>query len=151
MTSSDQGCPVCLGSNVQLRMVESAVPGKDGPGFQNRTHSDDAFFVECRSCGEFVVTRCDYTNLKSHRQRSKWNAAHLSALLREQTTRPLARFWLQYGMDPYGPLKWDRSLAPIDLDELLGRWPRSVPERIDRSLCNLARLSPTGGHRIELD
>ncbi len=53
-------------------------------------------------------------------------------------------------MEPYGPLEWDGVLAPIDLNELLGRWPRTVPDRIDRTLCNLARLSPTGGHRVDL-
>ncbi len=32
----------------------------------------------------------------------------------------------------------------------MGRWPRTVPERIDRTLCNLASISPTGGYRIDL-
>jgi nucleoside 2-deoxyribosyltransferase len=52
-------------------------------------------------------------------------------------------------MDPYGPLERE-DLAPIDLNELLERWPHTVPERIDRTLCNLARLSPTGGHVVEV-
>jgi hypothetical protein len=52
-------------------------------------------------------------------------------------------------MDPYQPL--ERSgLTPIDLPELLTRWPRSVPERIDRTLCNLARLSPSAGYELNL-
>jgi hypothetical protein len=54
-------------------------------------------------------------------------------------------------MDPYGPLDWGGQLAPIDLNELLRRWPRTVSERIDRTLCNLARLSPNAGHRVQID
>ena len=59
-------------------------------------------------------------------------------------------FWLQYGMEPYGPLE-RTDLAPINLNELLGRWPRTVPERIDRTLCNLARLSRRAGDDIGVD
>jgi hypothetical protein len=52
-------------------------------------------------------------------------------------------------MDPYGRLEGEDA-TPIDLSELLTRWPRSVPERIDRTLCNLARLSQTAGHKLDL-
>jgi len=118
--------------------------------FENRTNLDSAYYIACPACGEFVVTHMDDVNLKSPPERSRWNAVHLSALLREQSIRPLPKFWLRDGMDPYGPLE-RTDLAPISLDELLTRWPRTVPERIDRTLCNLARLSPTGGHHILLD
>lgn len=150
MTQTDHACPVCLRQDVKLTRIESAVPQSSGVELDNRTHSDSAIFVTCPACGEFVVTECDCVNLKSERLRNDWSAAHLSALLREQTIRPLPLFWLRYGMEPYGPLEWDGALAPIDLDELLGRWPRTVPDRVDRTLCNLARLSPTGGDRVDL-
>ncbi len=145
MTTTDTVCPVCLRSDATRHEVKSAVPLAN-----TKENCDDGFCINCSACGEFVVTHMDDVNLKSPRLRSKWNPAHLSALLREQAIRPLPKFWLQYAMAPYGPLE-RTDLAPIDLDELLTRWPRTVPERIDRTLCNLARLSPTGGHRMGLD
>lgn len=150
MNQSDSTCPVCLRQDVNLTRIESAVPQSSGVKLDNRTHADSAVLVTCPACGEFVVTECDRVNLQSQRLRNRWSAAQLSALLREQTIRPLPLFWLQYGMEPYGPLEWDGVLAPIDLDELLDRWPRTVPDRIDRTLCNVARLAPNGGDRVDL-
>src|SRR5205823_1722320 len=115
MRSSESGCPVCLRQEqVTLTPIASDVPWKTSGEMEDRTHAADATLVQCPDCGEFVVTEHDYVNLKSGRLRSQWSAIHLSALLREQTTRPLPRFWLRYGMDPYGPLK-RTDLAPIDL------------------------------------
>jgi nucleoside 2-deoxyribosyltransferase len=150
MRQWDGVCPVCLREGVEGRFIESAAPSQNGDILPNRTHSDDAILVQCSACGEFVVTGCDLVNLRSERLRVQWSPAQLSALLREQTIRGLPPFWLRYGMDPYGPIKRE-NLAPIDLDELLRRWPRTVPERIDRTLCNLARLSPIGGHLHTFD
>ena len=150
--SWDGICPVCLRQGVEATRIESAVPRRNDGPMENRTYSDDAFLVRCPACGEFVVTECDRVNLRSKPQRAKWDHLRLSALLREHATHkhtdhPLPRIWLRYGMEAYGPLKLDH-LAPIDLDELLSRWPQTVSERLDRVLCNIARLSPTGGHVV---
>lgn len=117
---------------------------------EDRTHCDDARYVRCKSCGEFIVTKTDFVNLMSNRLRSQWSASHLSSLLREQSIQQLPRIWLQYGMVPYGPIQ-STDVSPVDLNELLRRWPRTVPERLDRCLCNLGRLSPTGGHELSID
>ena len=148
----ESGCPVCDRVQDVIRTrIESAVPRTNNScEFENITHSADAILVKCPVCGEFVVTDQDDLNLRSPSSRSQSNFTHLSALLREQSIRPLPRFWLQYVMAPYGPLN-RTDLAPIDLNELLARWPRTVPERIDRTLCNLARLSPTGGHELSIE
>lgn len=141
-------CPVCQREPQDAMMIRSAVPYENGTVLGNRTHKDDAIRFRCNSCGEFVVTTCDWTNLMSPRLR-QWNAMHLSALLREQAiTRGLPPFWLRFGMDPYGELDWDGRLAPIDLDELLQRWPRTLSDRIDRTLCNLANLSKYVGDKL---
>lgn len=142
-------CPVCLHTEVKSRHIESAAL-RNGGGMEEVTHKDDAVHVSCPLCGTFVVTLCDCVNLKSTRLRNTWNHFHLSALLREQSVRNLPPFWLRYGMDPYGPLKWDQLLAHIDLEELLHRWPHTVPDRLDRTLCNLASMSPIGGHRAPM-
>ena len=148
----ESGCPVCDRVQDVIRTrIESAVPRTNNScEFENITNSADAVLVKCPACGEFVVTDQDDLNLRSPSSRSQSNFTHLSALLREQSIRPLPRFWLQYVMAPYGPLN-RTDLAPIDLNELLARWPRTVPERIDRTLCNLARLSPIGGHELSIE
>jgi hypothetical protein len=118
---------------------------------ETTTHCDHALLYECSGCGRFAITKSDSED--AHDSEHLWknrSRARLSALLREQAISPLPPYWVQFGVGPYGPLKGG-DLVPIDVDELLARWPRTVPERLDRMLCNLARLSPTGGHCIELE
>lgn len=145
MRGSESECPVCRRTDIQAKTIASAVDAADRA---NRSHSDSAIFFDCPACGEFVVTELDCVNLKS--PRSQWTPSQLCALLREQTIRRLPRFWLRDGMEPYGPLEPSENLAPIDVNELLGRWPQTVSERLDRVLCNFARMSPSGGHVVTL-
>jgi len=148
MRTSGNECPVCCRTQgVELNDIRSAIPL--GLSFEDRTHSADAVFVRCSACGEFAVTDQDEVNLKSSRVRSAWNAAHVSALLREQTVRNLPRFWLRCGMDPYGLLQ-RTDLAAIDINELLTRWPRTIPQRLDRTLCNFAQSSKRAGVQLQL-
>ena len=146
MSSYESGCPICLREDATLKLIPSAIPPRIGE-IEDRTHQDNGYFVICPMCGEFVVTRMDNVNFRSPRLRSAWHDFQISALLYEQTTRPPPRFWLRYGMNPYGALE-KTDLVPIELDELLTRWPRTVVERIERTLCNLARLSPVAGHHL---
>ena len=120
LSEARECCPVCLRSDVEQREIDSAA--RRSGGMENITHKDSAIRFSFPSCGTFVVTTTDCDNLKSASTRNKWNPKHLSALLREQSSRGLPPFWLRYGMDPYGPLKWDGQLAPIDLEELLHRY-----------------------------
>ncbi|MGI9013964.1 MAG: hypothetical protein ACR2GY_06925 [Phycisphaerales bacterium] len=53
-------------------------------------------------------------------------------------------------MKPYGGLDLTTPVAPIEVAELLQRWPRTVSERIDRTLCNFASLSGHGGARVTI-
>lgn len=146
----DNTCPVCRTAGIQASRIDSAVPlQSDGKKLENRTHSDYGLLVPCPRCRKFVVTSCDADNLLSMDLRNGFRDTQLSALLREQTIHGLPPFWLRCGMDPYGALRWE-ELSPIDLDELLARWPRSVPEQLDRALCNLARLSKRGGEFINV-
>ncbi len=144
-------CPVCLKKGNEPDRIPSAVPWKNNSEMEDRTHCDDAWFYECSACGSFAISDIDAGDARtSDRVWAGRDRAQVSALLREQAIRPLPPYWVQFGMEPYGPLKW-RDLAPIDVDELLAKWPRTVPKRLDRMLCNFARLSPTGGHRVNFD
>jgi len=149
MNQLESLCPVCGRQDADMTFIRSALAWTQTLEMQNRTHSADAKLITCKSCGEFVVTDQDYVNVKNGRAKGDWNPYHLSALLREQSIRPLPRYWLQDEMAPYGPLQ-RTDLAAIDLRELLEHWPRAVPERIDRALCNFARLSKRGGEQVRL-
>jgi hypothetical protein len=149
LNKASECCPVCNDPSVKAKVIQSAIPYTEQD--LNRTHCDDAVYFECCSCGEFVVTNGDCANLKSPRQRAKWNPMHVSALLREQTISGLPPFWLRDGMEPYGELNFNKSLTPIDLRELLLRWPRSVSEKLDRTVCNIAKLSPVAGKVVQIN
>ncbi len=132
MTTDLSVCPVCLKPAISHTFI-------------GRT---DVLDYTCSACGRFVIRRTDAVDLKSPRLRH-WRPAHLSALLRERTIRPLPKCWLQRRFYPYVHTLGD-NIAPICPDELLAQWPRTVPERIGRTLCNLAVLSQTGGQAIEI-
>ena len=149
--SSPLECPVCRRTDARITPVSSIVPLKYDGTFQNRDHSDSGYWIECKMCGDFVVTHKDYHNLRSESERSRWNIHQLSALVRERSIRSqFPKYWLQDGMAPYGPLKC-AELSPINVDELLARFPRTVPERLDRTLTNLAALSPSGGSEVSIE
>jgi len=143
-------CPVCKNKGDEPRRIPSAVPRTLGV-VQNVTHCDHALLYDCLGCGRFAITKSDSEDARDSERlwREEGSRTRLSGLLREQAIRPLPPFWLRFGTEPYGPLQRG-DFALIDVDELLTRWPRTVPERLDRTLCNLATLSPTGGHLVEL-
>lgn len=144
-------CPVCGENEVGVTPIQSAVAYEPPTGLlQNRTHTDNAYHFHCPSCGPFVVTFCDRKNIDNGPNCGRWKRSHLSALVREQTLAGVPLFWIQDGMDPYGPIEWRTPMVTINVDELLQRWPRSIPERMDRALCNLARSSPIGGSKVPI-
>lgn len=148
MGSSDSVCPLCRGLGGRQTRITSAVPRLHDGQMHGRASCDDACLYECPTCGRFAITCDDRADFLDSDRGLRLKELRLSALLRERTIRGLSPYWLQFTKGPYGPLERD-ELAPIDINELLTRWPRTVPERLDRTLCNLARLSPQGGHRVE--
>lgn len=131
MMVDSPNCPVCLREGIKEEVL---------------AHADMSQF-ECTACGTFLVTRRDAVNLRSSRLRSAWDGTKLSALLREQTLVRSGTVWLQDKNEQYAPLN-RTDIVCITLQELLSHWPRTVPERLERMLCNLARLSPRGGYPV---
>lgn len=143
-------CPICKTKPIKFGTITSAVPRLLGVA-QNRNNAEDVYRYECERCGVFAITPDDKDdNLENDRRRLTFHPARLSALMREQTIRGMPPFWLQFNKDTYGPVK-SNEFSPIYVEELLARWPRTVSERIERALCNLARLSRTGGRRLDFD
>jgi hypothetical protein len=130
----DTGCPVCLREDLHGTAM-----------------SCDGTLFDCPTCGKYIVVRMDSANLRSARVRHKWNIdKRLPALLKEQTIQHDKFVWLQDETESYATPPWENYVVH-GIHELLAQWPRTVPERIDRTLCNLARLSPAAGHEINLD
>lgn len=123
------------------------------------------FLFDCRSCGRFMVAIFDlrHTLLKLDVQTvaspvlvSEIEAFRLSALLREHRIKGRPTVWLRFrDDDAYGMLvDKDNNESPshvkMPVSELLSRWPDTVPEKLNRTLQNLANLSRNGGQRVEL-
>ncbi len=128
-------CPICDSNSAKFELIGNNEVGT--------TRS-----YECDRCGSFAVAeREEQLNLRNEDTRPSFRPLHLSALLREQTLRKTLPHWLQFDERTCGPLG-SNEFSPIHVQELLSRWPPTVAERIERLLCNLARLSPTAGHTI---
>lgn len=98
----------------------------------------------------FAVTNDDRADfLENIQETNKLKPQRLSALLREHSIRGLPPYWVQFTKEPYGALGSNR-LVPIFVYELLARWPQTVPERLNRTLCNFARLSGRGGRPVDI-
>ena len=125
MTLSDSACPVCS-DPVRFTTIPP----------------DDAL-VPCPRCGKFAISRPDAIKLVYTRSKGQFNRFQISALLRERSIKG-STTWLQDGSEAC-----ERpGYTAIDVKELIRQWPQSVPERLDRTLCNLARLSHRAGDGV---
>ena len=133
----DLNCPIC-----ERNASRTAL---SGTARLDNLEVDCSFLsqIQCPLCGVFVLNRRDEVNLRSPRLRY-WNPHHVSALLREQCIADLPPFWLRDHEEQYAPVRIDAATI-ITLRELLTHWPQTVPERLDRCLCNLARELKRGG------
>ena len=147
--SKNTRCPVCLNDAV-CEPFNTTYVESDGTKVESMWLNR----VECKSCGEFVIHDVDAVNFRSERNRF-WtmdgrSQFGLSALVREHFITGLPPYLLRDGTNKYEHNPVDR-LTIITIQELLRRQPGSVPERIERTLCNLARLSRVGGSVVTLD
>lgn len=145
-----QKCPICR-RPCEIARVPSATPFSVGPGLDYRRHDDHAQFVTCPACGDFLISDQDVDNLPAELRRHRSTPSMLSALVRERTLRKEWPFWLQCGMSPYGRLDHRRQVTPIDVSELLRRWPSTVGERLNRTILNLAAWTERPGKERSLE
>ena len=123
MSDGKSKCPICKGKTErepeQLRL-------------QPRIHQ-----YTCRSCGVFAM---DFVHAEhwASELAEMVPPYKLSALLRER--------WIAYSDKVsvhFDPFEGQPVLnhVPVRAQDLLLRWPASVPDRLDRSLLNLARMA----------
>lgn len=132
MPDTQKKCPLC-GENAQWK--------SGGHGFIY-------FYKEC-ACGAYCVDEREYPMVPSDIKDPKYK--HLPALLNERTLRGDLVPLLVFIHSRLPEAKDNITFAdPISVDDLLAQWPETVPERIERCLCNLANKKKEAGEAIEL-
>ena len=132
MPDTQKKCPLC-GENAQC---------------EPSGHRDINRYDGC-ACGAYYVHVTELPMAPGDIKGGKYK--HLPALLNERTLRgdlvPLLVF-----IQSHLPEAKDKITFadPIFVDDLLAQWPGTVPERIDRCLCNLANYKKEAGEIIEL-
>lgn len=136
-------CPVCGPPDTR----RSVVLFEDSPYLK---------VYQCKLCGDLAVSNddeSDYLLEAAGTLRRGYPREMLSALLRERTIKGLPPTWLQFGArnKKYARLERSGQFARTHIEELLQQAPMDVPEKIERSLCNLGRQSrDRGGHIMEV-
>lgn len=131
-----------------------------GTGAHGRTcrprGADKGYLYNCQICGSFVITYSDRDGFLKEETRNEADAWRLSALLRERKIQKMPTAWIRRRRDDeYATLVHGELAEPVDCvhmstRELLSRWPDTVPEKLERTLQNLADLSQEGGAPIDL-
>lgn len=129
MTNSNQEhCPFC---RQPVRTSSTEV---------HRIH----WYKNC-ACGPYYLSELELTMHAEELTAS--TQMRIASLLCERRLKQLPAPLVVFGKAPTSR----PSYAPIvSIQELLAGWPESVPERIDRSLCNLARAFAKPGETVKL-
>lgn len=153
--TTDTTCPICGEQDTEIIPLAEPpkynginrrlVPHRLGKGKQ----------ISCESCGDFIITDKDQKDElgdKAYLAHTQGDGlAKLSALIREMKIQKRPPPWIQFqSSDKYCPLLADYETEephhyPVHFDELLKGWPETVPEKLNRTLCNLARMTKKGG------
>jgi hypothetical protein len=113
-------------------------------------YHQDSYVYDCQLCGHYALRKPEKEDfLDQARFREKYCPYRLSALTREQWISGRGGFFLQFKAKDYPVL---RDYHPMSVRELLdAHWPRSVPELLERALCNIARLTTRLDTLVKLD
>lgn len=139
-------CAICRNESRRTSIYSADDPGPHGHGVYHELAGEGYKYV-CQHCGAFVVLRADQEQfLFNPESANRWLYANppLSALLRERTIKCLPETWLQFGNRDRAYVPFEGYDYPaIHIDDLLRDSPKSVSEKIERTLCNLGRMSGT--------
>lgn|GEM_PF-276937 len=158
--SQSSTCPLCSTDNGVERIALFAVPTRDPIGqLIYRSADDTGTRYQCPRCGSFILTTRDEEHfLRQGNARNQVEVWKLSALTYEHTVQSLPIAWIRFsGAEDYTRLVEAPPLGevithytPVYHVDITNRWPRNVAEKLNRTLCNLARLSHIAGERIEI-
>ncbi len=117
------------------------------------TQSGHSFIVRFKgcACGAYYVAEPELPSADEDGVVRDGRYKRLPALLYERRLKGLRAPLLVFNKTQLPEAKENISFAePIPVDDLLAQWPQTVPERIDRCLCNFANLTPTVGKKTTL-
>ncbi|MGD2109810.1 MAG: hypothetical protein PVI86_10495 [Phycisphaerae bacterium] len=134
--SEDVTCPFC----------DTQVPQTTHPLRHRVVHRED------HTCGPYYIAREEEAMfLHNTAVRAQWHTERLRALLKERHLRGDLVPLLVFGDD--APSDFEEGVV-VQPSDLLRSWPRTVPERIERSFCCLAYAAGEGtraGRRLEFN
>jgi hypothetical protein len=117
--------------------------GRDvDPSYGN--FSDDET-IACKSCGTYILPEFTSVMLSKEQIPEAWK---ISSYIREKTIRKLPTPVLWWKGTPIGP---DSPAGSVVLTTIASTFPRTIAERLDRTLLNLEGLSRQPGTRIPLN
>lgn len=131
MTQNRGSCPLC-----QQEASQESVA----------SYYTITYYSDCGCKGYYLSDMLVATHIQSGACQPN-EKDRLSALLAERHWKGLPPPLLIFGDHPLPDVDF---ATPIHVKELLARWPRSVPETLDRCLCNLAKYKPNPGAEIKL-
>lgn len=133
-----------MNGNLSMDQSPTCLICKNSVSETPRDESHNVILYSNCACGSYIMDQRDADNAKNLDPETR---ARLSALLRERALKgfPQAALWFTDGTPPaidYAPV--------VRVSDLLATWPATVPERLDRILCNLARRLPKAGQSAQI-
>lgn len=135
----------CGGRRISMTVDTTCVFCGKGPrSFEMKGYPLTTFVVNCPTCGTYEIA-ADYNEIiRTSRQFT--GHAKISSYIRECTVRdfPLVVIINQRYEGLFG------TQPQVTVEELVGNFPKSVSERLDKSMLNLAKLSGFAGDKVSI-
>ena len=99
----------------------------------------NCYSYSCRGCSGYHIWHHDKNVFLDNHALSQEEARHIRILLCEWHLKNEGSPVLQFTPASYPEIA---NAVPLRVTELLAMWPESIPERIERCLCNVIRYRP---------
>lgn len=152
-------CPFCQTNQTECQDVpRDKIFGPTG-ALRIAGYETPVWSFDCNVCGRFVITKFDLSTLADRFSADSVDRMRIAALLCERRVRRLPTPWLrcrrhESELDTHGEypaISNSVDTVVLYIDELLDQWPRSLIEKLNRALSNLARECKRPGTPIALD
>jgi nucleoside 2-deoxyribosyltransferase len=112
-------------------------------GEKSVIHGGEILKIECDTCGIFQITREALEDLPGEKK-YKQHLPKVSAYTRSRTINEKEIITVVLRDEE------SNNIPRITIEEIINRFPKYIPERVDRALINLAKMSKFTGDKIAL-
>jgi transcription initiation factor TFIIIB Brf1 subunit/transcription initiation factor TFIIB len=112
-------------------------------GEKSVIHGGEILKIECDTCGIFQITREALEDLPGEKK-YKQHLPKVSAYTRSRTINEKEIITVVLRDEE------SNNIPRITIEEIINRFPKYIPERVDRTLINLAKMSKFTGDKIAL-